>query len=372
MRARLAAVVILVSASAGAVDFAGRARAAVSAGADTNPRRDFISPDAGGTPTDLVLQGVANLSGLLQGERASLSGSYDVGARKFIFLSPEDTIIQSLQLDGVLWLDGGFALGVTGRARDRRGAEREYSDLGAELSIQFVPDAKLDFRIWAGAHRFIFWSGFPSSFFGPEGGVSARYRFNKRHSISIAGSYSSRTFNAYGNVKLAPPPPLPSDDDRDSIENTADACPSIPGIGDGCPKIRHDGVALVSLGYWYRGPVVLSVSYGFLDNSASESYGDSLQQHRLGLVFAAPLFWQVMAFIDINLRIAVYPDGISFPNILLDEDGENLSSGHLKLVRPFGEHFELEARYGIYYGRLPKNDFTYWRHVVSLGVGVHF
>src|SRR5438105_2928265 len=157
MRARLAAVVILVSASAGAVDFAGRARAAVSGGIDTNPRRDFVSPDAGATPTDAVLQGVANLSATLQGERGALSGSYDLGARKFILLSTEDTVIQSLQLEGTLWLGAGFALGLSGRARDRRGADRDYSDLSAELSLQYLPDARLDFRIYAGAHRFIFW-----------------------------------------------------------------------------------------------------------------------------------------------------------------------------------------------------------------------
>src|SRR3954471_8012188 len=104
MRARLAAVVILVSATAGAVEFAGRARAAAGGGLDTNPRRDFFSPDAGGPTPDILLQGIANLSGSMSGERGSLSASYDVGARKFVFLPTEDTIIQALQVDGTLWL----------------------------------------------------------------------------------------------------------------------------------------------------------------------------------------------------------------------------------------------------------------------------
>ncbi|MBK7859290.1 MAG: hypothetical protein IPJ65_11850 [Archangiaceae bacterium] len=374
MRVPFTALVLLLgSATAGAVDFSGRARANLGGGIDSNAPRDFVSPDAGALLIDGMVQGIANLAGTLQGERGAITGSYDVGARKFFRLPHEDTVIQTAQLDASLWLPAGFGLGLTGRARDRRGADRDYTDLGAELSVQYVPDGALDFRAWGGLHRFIFWSGFRSSFWAPEGGFTARYKLNKRHSVSVNGLLSSRTFNAKANVRRIEPEPGDVDADKDGVLDSEDACPDEPGSGNGCPRTRSDFFGLASVAYWYRGPVVFSLSYGYLDSS-SNSYGESLRQHRVGLIFGAPLFWQLKLLIDINLRFAVYPDGLYVsPEILtLDEGGENLTSGVLKLVRPIGEHFEVEARYGIYYGVLPRNEFVYWRHAVTLSVGAHF
>ncbi|MBL8951716.1 MAG: hypothetical protein JNK82_13120 [Myxococcaceae bacterium] len=339
-------MVFVLAAPAYAIDLSGRVRGSVGVGIDSNPRRDFVSNNAV-TPIDPVLQGLLNLGGAIQGERASAGGSYDLGARKFFALSSEDTVIQTLQLDGVVWA-GRFGFGVVGRARDRRGAQREYSDLQAEVNLQFVPDNALDFRIWGAAHRFIFWSGFQSSFYAPEGGLAARYRFNKRHSLSVLGNFSFRTFNS---MTIADPDVMPPPE----------------------PVVRRDFFALASVAYWYRGPVVFSLSYGYMD-SASNSYGWSLRQHRVGLVFGAPLFWKLMVMLDVNLRFNDYPSGIFIDDriLTLDESGENLSSGVLKLVRPLGEHMEIEARYGFYYGRLPKNDFVYMRHVGTVHFGVHF
>ncbi len=347
MRARLVCVVAVLAAPAYAVEVSGRARGTLSTGLDSNPRRDFVSAGTS-TPIDLVFQGVANLAGALQGERATLSGSYDVGGRKFLLLSSEDTVIQTLQLDGVVWAGRSFGFGLSGRARDRRGAGRDYSDLQAEVNIQYVPDTALDFRVWGAAHRFIFWAGFGSSFWAPEGGLAARYRFNKRHALNLLGNVSYRTFNSM------------------TIEDPALMNPPEP-------VVRKDFFALASLAYWYRGPVVFSLSYGYMD-SQSNSYGWSLRQHRVGLVFGAPLFWKLMVMLDVNLRFNDYPSGIFIDDriLTLDETGENLSSGVLKLVRPLGDHMELEARYGFYYGRLPKNNFVYMRHVGTVQFGVHF
>lgn len=347
MRARLAAVVFLLSATAGAVDLGGRARVSVNAGIDTNPRRDFVSPDAGGTPSDGVLQGVANLSGYLAGERGTLGAAYDLGARKFVLLSSEDTVVQSVQLDGNLWLPGGFALGVTARGRDRRGASRDYTDLAAEGTLEFAPDAQLDLRLRGSAHRFIFWSGFRSSFYAPEAGLSVRYRINKRHSFTVVGDLSFRTFNAdaYPNPETMPVP---------------DA------------MVRKDFFAVVSAAYTYRGPVNVTLSYSYLDSS-SNSYGESYRQHRVGLLFGAALPWELNLLVNANLRFAQYPDGVFLsPELIVLEEDENQTSGVIKLVRPIGEHFDVEVRYGLYYGRLPKNDFVYLRHVASIGASVRF
>jgi hypothetical protein len=347
-RACFAAIVFLVSASAGAVEVSGRARGAISTGIDTNPTRDFYSPDSGPT-ADLVLQGIANLGGALQGERGFLSGSYDIGARKFLFISAADTIVQSAQLDGTLWVGRAFAFGITGRARDRRGDERDYSDLNAELNLQFAPERQLDFRVWGAAHRFIFWRGFDHSYYAPEGGVLATYRFGRQHTATFTGQISARTFDGYANANPMIMPPLQVD-------------------------IRHDFFTLVSAAYWYRGPVVFSLSYGYL-SSTSNSWGEAFDQHRIGMVFGAPLFWRLMFMLDINLRFTNYPNGIFIDPVILtlDENSENLTSIVVKLVRPFGDHFELEARYGFYYGALPQQQgWVYQRHVATFGISFHF
>src|SRR4051794_29972866 len=139
MRLRLILpLVTLLAGSAAAVELSGRARGWGGAGIDTNPRRDYVSPGTS-TPVDGGAQGIANLSGALSGQRGELSGAYDVAGRKFFLLGSEDTIIQSAMLDGTLWLPRGFSLSVTGRERDRRSAERDYSDFSAEGSIGFAP-----------------------------------------------------------------------------------------------------------------------------------------------------------------------------------------------------------------------------------------
>src|SRR5262249_11695805 len=152
----------------------------------------------------------------------------------------------------------------------------------------------------------------------PEGGLSARYRFNKRHSLNVNGMFSSRTFNS-------------------SAYDCAGA-----DLGR-----RSDKFFVVGAAYWYRGPVIFSLGYGYTDSDSS-ACGWDIRQHRVTLTFGAPLFWQLMVMVDVNLRFNQYPDGIYIDPIILtlDESGENLSSGVLKLVRPIGEHFEIEARYG--------------------------
>src|SRR5262249_6796579 len=131
MRVGLTTVLLsLLPAAAGAVDLSGRARAWVGGGVDTNPPRNFIGPNETSNP-DAVAQGIVNLSGALAGERGQLSAGYDIGGRKFITQQLQDTLVQSAELDGVLWLPHGFGFALTGRARDRRGADREYNDLAA-------------------------------------------------------------------------------------------------------------------------------------------------------------------------------------------------------------------------------------------------
>jgi hypothetical protein len=330
-------------------DWSGSARGQVSGGVDTNPGRDFISDGGTATP-DGFIQGIVNLAGGVAAGAFALDGAYDVGGRKFITQPEQDTLVQSALLTGTAFLPRGFALSVDGRARDRRGAERDYTDLMTDAALSFAPDNQLDFRVRGGYHRFLYWvpGAFRQSFYAGEGGLSARYRFNKHHAINAFGELSYRTYNSAQYVK--------TDDGAAPADGT----------------VRHDTYFLAGASYTFRGPVNITLSYAYLDAS-SDSYGESLTQHRIGLLFGVTLPWQVTFLLNGQLRLSTYPDNLLLsPDILALQDDENLSSVSVKVVRPIGDHVDIDVRYAFYYGTLPNNGFLYLRHVGSLGVSVKF
>src|SRR4051794_8738364 len=75
------ALLLLLCAPARA-EVTGALRLIASTGVDTNARRDFDQVP-GGAASDLVASLLAQGSLKLQGDRAQLVGSYDVGVRKF-------------------------------------------------------------------------------------------------------------------------------------------------------------------------------------------------------------------------------------------------------------------------------------------------
>jgi hypothetical protein len=340
---------LLLPAFSYGADWSGSVRGWAGAGVDTNPGRDFISDGGAATP-DGFLQGILNLAGGVAAGPLTADGTYDVGVRKFITQPAQDTVIQSATLFATVYLPHGFALGFDGRARDRRGADRDYSDLLGELVLEFAPDNQLDFRLRGGAHRFIFWDadGFRESFYAPEAGLTARYRFNKHHAFSVFGDVSFRTFNS----------PI--------YEMNPDGTAMAVG------GTRQDLYFLAGAAYTYKGPVNVTLSYSYLDSS-SNSYGESFRQHRIGLLFGIALPWRLMFLLNGQLRLSSYPDGIFLsPDILALEDDENLSSLSVKLLRPLGEHVDVDVRYAFYYGTLPNNAFLYLRHTASVGLSVRF
>ena len=346
---RVVTLFLLVSTSASASDFQGRARLWLGPAFDSNARRDFVSPRLGTQP-DLFLYGLGQLEGILRvGERVRISGSYDVSGRKFLLLPTEDTVVQAAQLEGTVSFAKYFAFGVAGRARDRRGAERDYSDLLGGALLDFVPDPSVDVRVQLNAHRFIFWDRFAYSFWGPDGTISARYRFNRRHSVSAFGSYNPRTYNGIARARPGPegaePPP---------------------------EMTRKDTVFGGGVSYSYRGPFHFTFSYSYLDQ-ASNSFGESVQRHRLNATLGVRLPWDLMVLGSLTWQPALFPEGVYLsPDLTVLEEDENVSSVTLKVVKPLNKWLDLDLRYAGYLGILPQNAFLYVRHVISVGLAVNF
>ncbi len=330
-------------------DFRGRARLWVGPGFDSNARREFVSSRIATEP-DAFFFGLAQLDGqLVFGERFRIVGAYDVAGRKFVTQPTEDTIVQSAQLEATVAFLKYFQFGLSGRARDRRGAERDYTDLQGGAVLDFLPSAQVDVRASIAAHRFILWNRFAYSFWGPDGSLTARYRFDRHHSLSAFGSYNPRTYNA--NALNRPGP-------EGTDPNT------------GVP--RFDPVFGAGLSYTYRGPFHVTVGYSYFDQT-SNSFGESVKRHRVSATGGFRLPWQIMVLASITWQPSVFPDGVYLnPELTIVEEDENVSSLTLKVVRPLNKWLDLDLRYAGYLGFYPQNDFVYFRHVVSLGLALTF
>lgn len=332
-----------------AADYRGNARLWLGGGLDTNARRDFVSTGVGTVP-DGFLFVLAQLDGqAVFADRVRFVGGYDGAGRKFVRLPSEDTLVQSAFLEGTVALGPYFGVGVAGRARDRRGAERDYTDLVGGLVLDFFPNEHADVRLNVSAHRFLFWKRFTYSYFGPDGTLSVRYRFNRRHSISLFGLYNPREYNAEAAPRPGPegqePPP---------------------------PMVRRDSYFGGGASYTYRGPFHLTLGYAYYDQT-SNSYGETIRRHRISATAGVRLPWKVTALASGTAQFSVFPDGVYLsPDLTVVEDDENSSSVTLKLVRPVQEHVEIDLRYAMYVNVLPLNQFFYMRHVVSLGLAVSF
>lgn len=349
VRPALTLVLLLAALPAPAADFQGRARLWLGPALDTNAPRDFVSSGVGTQP-DVFFFGLGQLEGALRvGERLRLVGSYDISGRKFIFLPKEDTLVQAAQLEATVSFANHFAVGVAGRARDRRGAERDYTDLQAGGVLDFYPSPQVDVRVQVNAHRFWFYNRPEYGFFGPDGSLTARYRFDKRHAVSVSGAYSPRDYD--GDARSRP----------------------LPEGTEPPPAVRRKDVTFgAGAAYSYRGPFHFSFSYGYFDQT-SNSYGESIKRHRLNATAGLRLPWQLTVLGSLTWQPSVFPEGVFLsPELTVLEEDENVSSLTLKVVRPIGKYVEVDVRYAGYLGFLPNNDFVYLRHVVSAGVALSF
>lgn len=345
MRSAFIAITLLTS-SAFAAELRGAGRAWAGPGFDTNAKRDYVSP---GVPTqaDGFVFGLGQVEGAVELERVRLVGSYDLAARKFFTLASEDTVVQNAQAEATVASGQALAAGLAGRARDRRGADRDYTDLVGEAVVDFFPTEAVDVRLRGGAHRFLYWPRFAYSFSGPDGSLQAKYRFNRRHSASVFGNVNLRTYNAVTNANPKDPAPPAA-------------------------VTRFDSVASAGISYSYRGPFQLSIGYSYFDQT-SNSFGETLRRHRLSVSAGVRLPWQLTVLASGALQIGFAPDGVYLsPELQVVEDEENSSSVTVKIVRPVTKFLEVDIRYALYVNALINSNFFYLRQVGSVGVSVSF
>ncbi len=338
----LVVLLLVLAGHARAADVRGALRATGRVMLDGNAPRDVTPAGTTRDATDLVFSLLASAEGSYTADRWQLVGRYDGGVRKYLLFATEDVLVQAAALEGSLALGESLGVGVEGRAKDRRGGGRAYTDLATSAFVEYAPDARLSLRLRAGAHRFLYRADFAASFSSPEVGFLARYRLDRRHAFFVSGEYGMRRYPS----SRRPPPEI-----------------DVPWTGR-----REDGALLASVGYSYKGPLALGVSYAYQENS-SNSFGESVQRHRLSANAGVrlPAKWMLLA--QGSLGLNRYPDRVYFsPDIILLEDDEAQNSLSLKLVRPMGEHVDFELSYALYNTRMPRNDLAYFRQVAGVGL----
>ncbi len=336
----------LLAADAASAEANGNARLWVGWGVDSNAQRNFVAPNDPSSDVqaegDVVFSAIGSVDGLLEGERSQLAGAYDVGLRKFMRLPSEDVLIQTAAVESSVALGRFFGIGVGGRAKDRRGADRDYSDLIGEAFIDFVPDGKLDVRLRGAAHRFLYWNRFEYSFGTPELGLIARYRFDRRHSVTVFGTAGFRRYMGQTN---------PHPEDLAPEESTQ----------------RRDFVVVAGAGYAFRGPFSLSLSYAYTEQQ-SNSWGESTLRHTLTATagFRLPARFTLLG--QLVLQPTHYFGVHLSPEVYLLEDDETQNSLSLKLARPLSQHIDAELKLSWYHSELPENGQVYDRKLAWVGL----
>jgi hypothetical protein len=333
---------LVLPGGARAADVEGSVRLTSRVMVDSNAPRDFHSAETPAPAPDLALSVLAAAEGRATGERFQGVGRYELGGRKYARYPSEDVLVQAAALEGSLALGTQLGLGVETRGKDRRGGTRDYSDLGADAFLEYVPDVQLALRLRAGAHRFVYRPDSRANFGGSEVSFLGRYRFSRSHALSLFGEYGAR---GYG-VEARPPP-------------QSEQLTSSP---------RKDGALSAGATYTFRGPLALGLTYSFQEVS-SNSFGETVLRHRLSASAGFKLPWNVTLLTQGSLGFSRYPDGIYLsPEIILLEEDEGQNSLSLKLVRPLGTHLDWELSYALYGTQLPRNHLSYLRQVGGVGL----
>jgi hypothetical protein len=349
-RAPPIAALLFVAAPAWAAPWSFEGHAAADVGYDSNVYRNFE-----GVPYDATLPGDGAVvgDGFLQ-----LGGDLDLlgrpwahqqtelvaqlGARLFDEQSPEDTLVGQASLTHDIGLTHKLVLrfDLSGKDKWVDDGDRAYADYGGGVGLSIGPYLKtrLDLRI--GYRSFDYFPDTDYSELGPA--LSAAL---------VSSPWKHQTL--FASYRLFP----------QFYEGPQTYYPNGATSGQ-----RFDWYHVASAGYTYRGPVVLSATYSFIDDD-SDSYGESFLRHRVELLAGVALPWELYVVATGALQFTSFPDGLYLsPELLLLEDDDDLDEISVKISRDLGKGFGVEARYGYYRNDLQQNGETYERQVAYVGI----
>ncbi|MBS2027912.1 MAG: hypothetical protein JST54_08425 [Deltaproteobacteria bacterium] len=318
-----------------AVETSGTAHAAVGGGYDSNPGRDLDGLAQG----DGLLVGTLQLEGALTPAEgsASLSGHYDLGAKRFFTLSEDDLVAQGADVEASGQV-GPLTLGVDGRAKDKRsrGDDRDYTDLAAG-ALGAGRAGKVPLRLDLGVERFIYHPDPEYDFTGPTLAFSVTVPLFAKQRLVLALSGSLRGYD--------------------------------PASRDGSGQVRADRTGGAGLTWRYRGKVLGELGYDFLADGSNQ-FGRSYQRHRLSGSVALFLPFQIALAAQGALQRTRFPDGVALsPELLLATDDESTNSLSVSLSRELPAGLLVELQAAGYQADYATNGLHYHRATVELRLG---
>jgi len=318
-----------------AIETSGTAHAAVGGGYDSNAGRDLDGLSQG----DGLLLGTLQLDGALAPAEGSfnLSGSYDLGAKRFFTLSEDDLVAQDAQLEGSGQV-GPLTLGLDGRAKDKRsrGGDRDYTDLSAG-ALGAGRAGKVPLRLDLGVERFLYHPDPEYDFTGPTLAFSVTVPLPAKQRLIFSLGGSLRGYD--------------------------------PASRDGSGQIRADRTGSAGAMWRYRGKVIGEVGYDFLADGSNQ-FGRSYQRHRLAGSVALFLPFEIALAAQGALQITRFPDGVALsPELMLATDDESTNSLSVSLSRELPAGLLVELQGAGYEADYATNGLHYHRATVELRLG---
>jgi hypothetical protein len=324
----------------------GSLTAALGPGFDSNPRRTVGEESPGDA---LLLLAATGQGRLVLGERQTLSGRLELGAKKFASAVDEDVLAQQLDAQYAVRL-GDFLLGASGlaKARQSRGGARDYVDLGGDVLADRAFSRALSLRLAAGVRRFFYWPDRGYDALGPRGTLSARWAPSRQHLLTAALSLALSDYAAYARL-------------------------SQTEVGT---ARRKDRVLGAQASYSFLGPVAIQASYAYFQVS-SNSFGERSARHRLSAAMTGHLPWGLIGSLQAAWQFVRYPDGILLSQALVIQDDESQSLAAAKLALPLSQTADLELRWALHWIVLPPRDaqsptLRYLRQTANLGLSLRW
>lgn len=271
------------------------------------------------------------------------------GGKAFATARRADTLLTLVNASWQQPLGRRVGLGASLSLKDRteRTSQQDYTRLGATL------DATWWLGRWSGALSggygvFAYKPNRVASSRGGQASASALWQLSAPWRLTLGATWLARGFDV-------------------PRVSRADETTGVVFVQEG--ELREDTFYAASLGAQWRGPLVVELLYT-LSVNRSNSYGQDLLRHTAQLVFTAPIAWDILASGRVELQRTSYNDPVLVDaNFEIDEDNRNAVV--LSLARPFGEGWDVEAKYSLYTQEFGSGS-PYRRQTVFLSVGYVF
>ena len=223
--------------------------------------------------------------------------------------------------------------------------------LGTQLWQGFILEAK------AGARFFAFKPNPAASSRGLAASVLGHQQLPFQLSLSTSYSWLQRRFDIPQQLRVYPEQTTTQEDSPDDLVY----------IETG-PYVRQDLFHSLSTQLNWQGPVLVQASYT-LSLNRSNSYGQDLKRHNLGLGLTAMLPLEILCALRVELQRTRYDDPILLDaSFLIDEDNRNMAT--VSLARTIKGDLEVELRSSLYLQEFGGAE-DYQRRTIMLALGYH-